>query len=286
MEKDNWWGGGVDMWGFFEAGEGCHLKWSLVRGGPARVGWASLAVACRRAALPESHVGRASRGQLAWYPWNSKEVSGASADRVRQRVKRDAGRRPRMRCRSLRVGVGRLTPWRARCERFRPCSSYPWSSHSQYRNQLAVCQYYFVYRNRQWAPNICWLLVWSLGDHCPEFDFFFQWNENSREGFEWRGVRSFDCRFKRLLLPALTPLPVKGWWGWKGRVTINQGRTTTAEQLRGREHPCSGFGPVEFGRPGGDVDDAVGIWTRCSGSSPCWTSMWHVRSWGWISKAA
>lgn len=42
MEKDNWWGEGVDMWGFFEAGEGCHLKWSLVWAGPARVGWASL----------------------------------------------------------------------------------------------------------------------------------------------------------------------------------------------------------------------------------------------------
>ena len=48
-----------------------------------------------------------------------------------------------------------------------------------------------------------------------------------------RGVRSFDCGFKRILLPALTSLPMKGWWGWKGRVTINQDRRTTVEQVRG-----------------------------------------------------
>lgn len=26
MEKDNWQGEGMDIWGFFEAGEDCHLK--------------------------------------------------------------------------------------------------------------------------------------------------------------------------------------------------------------------------------------------------------------------
>lgn len=52
------------------------------------------------------------------------------------------------------------------------------------------------------------------------------------------------------------------------------------------ERPCFGFGPVEFGHPGGDVDDVIGIRTRCSGSVPGWTYMWYVRSWGWISKAA
>lgn len=80
MEKDNWWGEGVGMWGFFETGEGCHLKWSLVQAGPARVGWASRVVVCCRAAPPESHVGRASRGQLAWYPWNSKEAAVSEAE--------------------------------------------------------------------------------------------------------------------------------------------------------------------------------------------------------------
>ena len=49
MEKDNWQGEGMDIWGFFEAGEDCHLKCSLVQAGP-------------------EHMGRASRGQLAWYP--------------------------------------------------------------------------------------------------------------------------------------------------------------------------------------------------------------------------
>ena len=121
-------GEGVDMWGFFETGEGCHLKWSLVQAGPARVGWASRVVVFCRAAPPESHVGRASRGQLAWYPWNSKEAAVAGAERVRQRVKRDGGRRVRMRCRSLRAGLGRLTQWRAKCVSFGPCG--PYGSHS------------------------------------------------------------------------------------------------------------------------------------------------------------
>lgn len=33
------------------------------------------------------------------------------------------------------------------------------------------------------------------------------------------------------------------------------------EQVCGRERPCFGFGPVEFGHPGGDAG-------RCSGSGP------------------
>lgn len=31
------------------------------------------------------------------------------------------------------------------------------------------------------------------------------------------------------------------------------------EQVCGRERPCFGFGPVEFGHPGGDVDGVQGV---------------------------